>query len=208
MIKPETTTPAVKADADPGGAPTQTTTTPADIPFVDIIAHGVQNGFRHFFRRMPCDLADYNVLCTSLTRLSVDVTKQRGLQGVVMDLKTGDDDYDPEERRRIKGSKDTARDAAFMLLYLFLVGEFASPVRDAAVAYNAVQYVVSHRRKFKYRTRKMIREAFESKFAVTYKQRAGLDKWPITPPQDGGRDSEGTTEEEMLDYGFDSDWSD
>jgi hypothetical protein len=179
-----------------------------NIPFFDIITYGVQNGFRHFFRRMPCQLADYRVLCETLNTLAVDVVKQQKLQDVVKELKTGDDDYDPEERIAIKGSKGGARNAAFTLLYLFLVGEFESPVRDSSVAYNAVLYIVSHRRKFKYRTRKMVREAFEARFVVTHKQRMGLDKWPITSPQqEGGQDTEATTEEETPDYFWDSDWS-
>jgi len=158
---------------------------------------------------MPCQLADYRVLCETLNTLAVDVLKQQKLQDVVKELKSGDDDYDREERMTIKGSKGGARDAAFTLLYFFLVGEFESPVRDGNVAYNAVLYIVSHRRKFKYRTRKMVREAFEAKFTVTHKQRMGLDKWPITSPQpEGGQDTEGTTEEETSDYFWSSDWSD
>jgi len=112
------------------------------------------------------------------------------------------------ERKAIKASKAGARNAAFTMLYLFLVGESVSPARDGTVAYNAVLYIVSHGRKFKYRTRKMVREAFEARFVVTHKQRMGLDKWPITSPQqDGGQDAEGTTEEEVDDYLWDSDWS-
>ncbi|KAK7429718.1 hypothetical protein QQZ08_003744 [Neonectria magnoliae] len=190
--------------------PDQSTTGfPADMPFSNIIAEGVQNGFRHFFRLMSCQLADYRVLCKTLNTLGVDVVKQRRLQDVVKDLKTGDDDYDPEERMVIKVSKRGARNAAFTLLYLFLVEELESPGRDGPRAYNAVLYIVSHRRKFKYRTRKMVREAFESRFMVTHKQRVGLDKWPIaTPQREGGQDTEGTTEEETFDHFMDSDWSD
>ncbi len=157
---------------------------------------------------MPCQLADYRVLCNSLNTLAVDVVKHQRLQDVVRELKTGDDDYDPVERRTIKGSKASARNAAFTMLYLFLDSESASLARDSNIAYDAVLYVVSHRRKFKYRTRKMVREAFETSFPVTHKQRMGLDKWRITSPQqDGGQDTEGTTEEEADDYLVDSDWS-
>ena len=157
---------------------------------------------------MPCQLADYRVLCNSLKTLAVDVDKQQRLQDIVRELKTGDDDHDPEERRGIKGSKASARNAAFRMLYLFLAGESVTLPRDGVVAYNAVVYIVSHRRKFKYRTRKMVRDAFEARFDVTYKQRMGLDKWPITSPQrDGGQDTEETTQEEADDYFWDSDWS-
>ncbi|KAL1866297.1 hypothetical protein VTK73DRAFT_4812 [Phialemonium thermophilum] len=182
----------------------------ATVPFADVIAYSEEHGFRHFFRRMPCNLADYRILCNSLNALGVDVLKHQRLQDVVRELKTGDDDYDPEERRPIKNSKARARDAAFKMLYLFLVGESLSPARDGNVAYNAVIYIVSHRRKFKTRTRQMVREAFETRFVVTYKQRMGLDKWPIASPQQpGGQDSEGTTEEDADadSYFWDSDWS-
>ncbi|KAH7016037.1 uncharacterized protein B0I36DRAFT_395699, partial [Microdochium trichocladiopsis] len=139
----------------------------ADVPFFDVITYSVEHGFRHFFRRMPCQLADYRVFCNSLNTLAVDVVKQQRLQDVVRELKTGDDDYDPLERRAIKGSKAGARNAAFTMLYLFLVDESLSPARDGTVAYNAVLYIVSHGRKFKYRTRKMVREAFEARFVDT-----------------------------------------
>lgn len=119
------------------------------------------------------------------------------------ELKTGEDDYDPEERTVIRGYKGNARNAAFTLLYLFLSGQLESSAREKNVAYNATQYVVSHRRKFKYRTRKMVRAAFEERFEMTPKQRAGLDKWAIgEASQGGGEDSDRTTEEEV--YGF---WS-
>jgi hypothetical protein len=126
-----------------------------DIPFFDIINYSVQNGFRHVFRRMPHQLVDYHVLCETLDFLGVDVAQQQKLKDVVKELKTGYDDYDREERRVIKGSKGATRDAAFRLLYLFLVGAFQSDVRDGNIAYNAVLYIVSHRRIFKYRAHKM-----------------------------------------------------
>lgn len=51
----------------------------------------------------------------------------------------------------------------------------------------------------------MIREAFEEKFVMTYKQRLGLDKWPITEPQqEGWQDTEETTEEESPYWDSDS----
>lgn len=70
-----------------------------------------------------------------LDTLAVDALKQRKLQDFVKELKTRDNDYDPEERISIKQLNGSAGDAAFTLLYLFLVGEFESPVRDGNVAY-------------------------------------------------------------------------
>ncbi len=177
------------------------------IPFFDVINYGVQNGLRHFFRRMPHQLADYHVLCETLDFLMIDIIRQQTLQDIVKVLKTGDSEYDREERREIRGNNRRARDAAFQLLYLLLIGEFDSPVRDRNVAYKAVLYVVSHRRKFKYRTRKMVREAFEERMVLTDKQRVALDRWSVTEPAwEGWQEEENTTEEES-DDGFHSDWS-
>ncbi|RXG41908.1 hypothetical protein VDGE_30596 [Verticillium dahliae] len=88
---------------------------------------------------MPCQLADYRILCKTLNTPVVDVAKQQNFQVVVKDLKTGDDYYDPEDWMLITGSKAGARNAPFPLLYLFLVGEFESPVKDDSVAYNAIR---------------------------------------------------------------------
>ena len=55
----------------------------------------------------------------------------------------------------------------------------------------------------------MVRDAFEDRFDVMYKQRLGLDKWPITEPQETGwQEAEGTTEVETAYYDWYSDWSD
>ncbi|KAI6260162.1 hypothetical protein MCOR34_011982, partial [Pyricularia oryzae] len=67
---------------------------------------------------------------------------------------------------------------------------------DRAIAYNAVSYVVSHRRIFGYKTRSMVREAFEAASSLTYKQRLALDKWPITEPSHSGWEDDETTNDE------------
>lgn len=176
-----------------------------DIPFFDIINYSVQKGYRNFFRRMPPQLSDYHVLCETLEFLAIDIPQRRKLQEIFNDMRAGKNDWDPEERREIRGSRSVARDAAFRLLYLFVLGEFESEVRDRNIAYQAVLFVVSHRGIFKYRARKMIREAFEERFEISDKQRKELDKWPINEPQGEGWKEDVTTEEEILD--FDSDWS-
>lgn len=177
-----------------------------DIPFFDIINHCVQKGYRHFFRRMPHQLSDYHILCETLEFLAIDVLQKRNLRDIFNDMKAGKSDWDPEKRQEVKGVRSMARDAAFRLLYLFVLGEFESDVRDSNMAYNAVLFVVSHRGIFKYRARKMVREAFEERFVVSDKQRKGLDKWPINEPQgEGWRKEDTTTEDDILD--FDSDWS-
>ncbi|OIW25502.1 hypothetical protein CONLIGDRAFT_684064 [Coniochaeta ligniaria NRRL 30616] len=115
-------------------------------------------------------------------------------------MRRGKSDEDPVESREIEGSKGLARDSAFRLLYLFLVREGM----DQNSAYNAAFFVVSHRRIFKYRTRMMIRAAFEAQFRVLDKQRKNLDKWSLGSQEDVGKDA--TTEEEGIDLYFDSDY--
>ncbi|QBZ56797.1 hypothetical protein PoMZ_01713 [Pyricularia oryzae] len=68
--------------------------------------------------------------------------------------------------------------------------------KDRAIVYNAVSYVVSHRRIFGYKTRSMVREAFETASSLTYKQRLALDKWPITEPSHSGWEDDEITNDE------------
>ncbi len=70
---------------------------------------------------------------------------------------------------------------------MFVLGNFDLEVADSNMAYNAALFVVSHCGIFKYRTRKMVREAFEERFRVSEKQQKGLDKWPINDPPEGPR---------------------
>lgn len=106
-------------------------------------------------------------------------------------LKVESTEYDPEERR-VTRRKTAARDAAFRFIYLLLKGRFASQfpsssspalsTQDRAIAYNAVSFIVSHRRIFGYKARRMVREAFEAALSLTHKQRLALDKRPISEP--------------------------
>ncbi|SPJ78655.1 uncharacterized protein FTOL_07045 [Fusarium torulosum] len=137
-------------------------------------------------------------------------------------LKTEPDDYDPEEQRVIKSSKTGTRDAAFRFIYILLKGGPSSPssssssslvlsTENRAVAYNAVSYVVAHRRIFGYRARKIVREAFEAVSSLTYKQRLALDKWAVTEPTYSRWEREDETTDDDIgfraDLDWDSDWS-
>ncbi|KAJ6124759.1 hypothetical protein N7471_012076 [Penicillium samsonianum] len=51
-----------------------------------------------------------------------------------------------------------------MLVYLSLLGDFEDDINDSDVAYNAALFVVSHPGIFEYRTRKMVRDAYEERF--------------------------------------------
>ncbi|KAF6833623.1 geranylgeranyl pyrophosphate synthetase, partial [Colletotrichum musicola] len=107
-----------------------------EIPFFDTIHYGVENGYRHFLRRLPSELSDYHVFCETLQFLAVDVLGGRKLGEVFSDLWRGK--YDWVEERGEKGSSKTlARDSAFRLVYLFLLGEFESDVRDSKTAFQA-----------------------------------------------------------------------
>ncbi|KAI1772319.1 hypothetical protein F4818DRAFT_183195 [Hypoxylon cercidicola] len=146
-----------------------------DMPFFDIIQHGLRDGFRQFFRRMPAQLHDYNALCQTLKTLQIDVLAGQKLRDIMEDMRKGKTDWDPDERREIGGWKSLARDSAFRLVYALLMGEFE--LRDSNMAYNATLFAVSHRGIFKCRTRMMVRRAFDERFRGSEKQRKSLDGW-------------------------------
>ncbi|ENH63414.1 hypothetical protein FOC1_g10000490 [Fusarium oxysporum f. sp. cubense race 1] len=172
-----------------------------DVPYSEVISYGVDKGFRQFFRRMPMQLSQYHLLCDTLDSLAIDVTDGRTIRDIMYDMRKGKDEWDPEERREIRGLKDIARDSAFRLLYVLM----QSNVVDTNMAYNAALFVVSHRRIFRSRTRKMVREALEENCPVSAKQRAGLNKWPVEESSSTRSEEDVTTEPE--DIFFDSDSS-
>ncbi|EXF86246.1 hypothetical protein CFIO01_02305 [Colletotrichum fioriniae PJ7] len=172
----------------------------------EIIERGLRYGFRRIIRSMPTRLSDYHSLCETLRSRQVDVLAGRSLRDIMRDMRQGKDDWDPDERRTIAGFKSLARDSAFRLLYALVLD--LPGVSDQNMAFNATMFVVSHRRIFKYKTRRMVREAFEERFLISRNQRDGLNKWPIgdSPCADLREDAEETTSEEEL-YYFDSDSS-
>lgn len=146
------------------------------IPFFNVIDRGIKNGFRQFFRHMPTKLGDYRLLCETLEFLCVDVLSGRNVRSIMDELRSGKDDWDE------RNVKSPARDSAFRLLYLFLLGDFESDVKDSNMAYNATMFVVSHPRTFEYRIRKIVRTAYEERFDVSFNQICQLDRWAIIPP--------------------------
>ena len=141
--------------------------------------------------------------------LHVDVLGEQSINEVIKGLKSGASDYDHEERREIKGDKSNARNAAFKLLYLILRGDFTDWIKDSAKVFNAVLYLVSHAATFKWRTRSVVRAAYEERFVVSAKQKVSLDKWEKKDPAKLAVEDAGdvTTEEEELDCYYDSDYS-
>lgn len=175
---------------------------PNDTPYYEVINHGLEKGLRQFFRRMPTRLADYRLLCQTLESHAIDVLGGRTLREIMEDMRGAKSDWDAAARQKIHGCKNLARDSAFRLVYVFLQGKFGSDAGDKNRAYNAIEFVVSHSRIFKYRARKMVREAYRERFQISEKQRKHLDRWPL--PSTGSEEEDLTTEEEYVYFDSDS----
>jgi len=180
------------------------------IPLFDVALKGIESGYRQCFRSLPADLSQHHTLCDTYEFLLVDVLGGQSINEIFNDLKSGQSDYDREERREIKGDKSKARDTAFKLLYLILLGDFKDETRDSAKVFNAVLYLVSHAATFKWRTRSVVRAAYEERFVISTKQRASLDRWEKTDAAKLAVEDAGdvTTEEEGSDGYYDSDYWD
>jgi hypothetical protein len=175
----------------------------------DIALKGIESGYRQCFRSLPADLSQHRTLCDTYHFLHVDVLGGQSIHEIINDLKSGASDYDREERREIKGNRSKARDAAFKLLYLIQLGDFTDETKDSAKVFNAVLYLVSHAATFKWRTRSVVRAAYEERFVVSPKQKAALDKWEKKDPAKLAVEDAGdvTTEEEESDCYYNSDYS-
>jgi hypothetical protein len=90
---------------------------------------------------------------------------------------------------------------------LILLGEFQDETKDSAKVFNAVLFVVSHWGTFKWRTRSVVRAAYEERSIISAKQRAGLDQWEKTDAAKLAEedDDDVTTEEEDSDCYYESD---
>ena len=173
------------------------------INLFDVALKGVESGYRQCFRSLPTNLSQYRALFETYKFLDVDILSGLSIDQVIANLKVGKSDYDPEERRTIRGNKSLARDTAFQLLYLILNAQFPDETKDSMKLFNAVMFVVSHPGTFKYRTKRVVRDAFEERFRVTFKQRARLNEWDKGEAANDAADV--TTEEEPY-YHFDSDY--
>ena len=179
------------------------------IPLFDIALKGIKSGYRQCFRSLPADLSQHHILCDTYHFLHVDILGGQSIGEIINDLKSGAGDYDREERREIKGDRSKARDTAFKLLYLILLGDFTDETKDSAKVFNAVLYLVSHAATFKWRTRSVVRAAYEERFVVSTKQKAALDKWEKKDPAKLAVEDAGdvTTDEEESDCYYNSDYS-
>lgn len=180
------------------------------IPLFDIALKGIESGYRQCFRSLPADLSQHRILCDTYDFLRVEILGGQSINEIFRDLKSGQSDYDCEERREIKGDKSKARDTAFKLLYLILLTDFKDEMQDSAKVFNAVLYLVSHAATFKWRTRSVVRAAYEERFVISTKQTAALDKWQKKDAAKLAVEDAGdvTTEEEKSDFCYTSDYSD
>ncbi|KAI9805835.1 MAG: hypothetical protein M1825_000449 [Sarcosagium campestre] len=198
------------ADFQAKAQPESTELVHGPIPLFDVALKGIESGYRQCFRSLPIDLDQHRILCDTYEFLGVDVLRGQSIDEIFRDLKSARDDYDPQERREIKGDKSKPRDAAFKLLYLLLLHDFKDDEKKRAKAYNIVLYVVSHAATFKWRTRSVVRAAYDERFSSSIKQTAALDKWEKKDPAklaiEDAKDVT-TEEEESDDYCF-SDYSD
>ncbi|KAI3530198.1 hypothetical protein CABS02_14580 [Colletotrichum abscissum] len=111
-------------------------TSPEDTsPYSNIIECGLRDGLRKIIRFMPTSLPDYLSLCETLQSRKIDVLGGQSLRDIMRDMRQGKEDWDPDERRRMAGMKNVARDSAFRLLYVFVLGLPES--RDQNMAFNA-----------------------------------------------------------------------
>jgi len=176
------------------------------IPLFDVALKGIESGYRQCFRSLPADLSQHHTLCDTYEFLCVNILGGQSINEIFNDLRSGKSDLELE----YEGNKSKARDTAFKLLYLILLGEFKDETMDGVKIFNAVLFLVSHPGTFKWRTRRVVRAAYEERFVISTKQRARLDQWEETAAANlaAEDDSDVTTEEEESDYYYNSDYSD
>lgn len=145
------------------------------IPLFDTALKGLELGFRQCFRSLPADLSQHHTLCGTYCLLGIDVLGRQSIKDIFVNLRSCKSDYD--DYGPVKGNRSTARDAAFRLLFLMLECESEENRRHGNMVYNAVLFVVSHPGTFKWRTRTVVRAAYEEQFAISLKQKITLNKW-------------------------------
>jgi hypothetical protein len=173
------------------------------IPLFDVALKGIESGYRQCFRLLPGELPKHRILCETYKFLQVDVLNGMSLDTMIATLELGKSDYEIDKGKRpVQGNKEMARDAAFQLLYLLLLGQLENVDKDVPKLYNAVVCVLLNPGTFKYKAKRMVRAAFESRFGVTTKQRSKLDEWER---RGGGVDENDATTDEDDTHDID-DW--
>jgi hypothetical protein len=176
------------------------------IPLIYAALKGIQSGYRQCFRALPPDLSQYHILCETYDFLGIDVLGEQYIDEIFADLRTiKTEDYIDD-----KDDKAKARDAAFKMLYLISVGEFRDEDKDSTKMFNVVLFIVSHYTTFKWKTRTVIRAAYQDRFVLTSKQIARLDEWLRGDTEDDSDEHVTTTDEssdESSDGYYDSDFT-
>jgi hypothetical protein len=95
-------------------------------------------------------------------------------------------------------------------LYMILLGEFEDEIKNSVKIFKAVLFLVSHLATFKWRTRRVVRAAYEERFVISVKQKASLDWREKTDAAKlaSEDDSDVTTEEDQSDIYYNSDYYD
>jgi hypothetical protein len=178
------------------------------IPLIDAALKGIQSGYRQCFRALPSDISQYHMLCETYDFLGIDVLGEQYVDEIFTDLKACKTDYELEYKRylAVQGNKSKARDAAFRLLYLILIADLRDENKDCMKVFNAVLFIVSHSAAFKWKTRTVIRAAYQEGFVATLKQIARLDEW-LKGDTEADVDADVTTTNESSDEYYNSDYS-
>lgn len=105
--------------------PQDTTLVHGRIAHFEAALKGIQLGYRQCLRIMPAELDHHRSLNETFDLLSINVLGGEGISDIITYLKAGKTEYELDYKyyTPIKGNNSKARDAAFKLLYLMLLGE-------------------------------------------------------------------------------------
>jgi hypothetical protein len=175
------------------------------IPLFDIALKGIESGYRQCFRLLPPDLTQHQTLCETFKLLEIDVQGGLSIEEMINNIKANKKSNQDEDEyySSNKSGKQLARDSAFQLLYVMLMNKLGDEQKYKQKLYDAVLFVIGHLRTFGFRTRRVLRAAYERKFVLTVKQRANMDKWD----KGGVDDEDDVTTEEEPSFEYDSDFS-
>ncbi|KAF4819131.1 hypothetical protein CGCSCA5_v004648 [Colletotrichum siamense] len=124
---------------------------------------------------MPSDLEEYRSLCESLDFLVVDIISQNDLSAIFYKMRLYP--FLGSSLTLRKEAIRESRDAAFQLVYLFLMDELDPTDFDGKcsnTAFQAVEYVMK-KSWFSDQTRRMVREAYNERFTTTKKPKKRLE---------------------------------
>lgn len=154
-----------------------------------VALEGVESGYRQCLQSLPTNVSQYRILFETYKFLQVDVLGGLSLDEVVANVEVGigKANYgDSEDQTPLSSDKPLADDSAFQLLCLILHAQPGADDKDHVKIFDAVMFVVSHPGTFEYRTKRVVRLAYDETFTPTLKQRAKLDQWENIEAADSG----------------------